>query len=73
LEFYFLLLLEGYKRRRVYHTRRTKAIKNHIGCTNSRRAMERMGMKEKAKHYYYAIIVDVNLCCHSKCVMFINW
>ncbi len=67
-----LLLGEGYKRRRVHHTWRTKVTKNHKGCTNNKRAMEKMGMKERAKDYYSAIIVDASLCCHSQCVMFIN-
>jgi hypothetical protein len=60
-----LLLGEGYKRRRVHHIRKTKVTKNHIGYTKNMKAMERMGMKEKAKDCYYAIIVDANLCCHS--------
>jgi len=71
--FVSLLLEEGYKRRNVHHTWRTKVAKNHKGCTNNKRAMERMGLKDRAKVSYYAIIVDANLCYHSQCVMFINW
>jgi hypothetical protein len=60
-----LILGEGYKRRRVHHVGRTRAIENQRCYTGSKRAMERMGMKERAKVYYYAIIIDANLCCHS--------
>jgi hypothetical protein len=41
----------------VHHIRKTRATNNHIGCINSKRAMERMGMKERAKDYYYAILL----------------
>jgi hypothetical protein len=41
----------------VHHIGRTRATKNHIGCTNSKWAMERMGMKERAKDCYYAILL----------------
>jgi hypothetical protein len=44
-----LLLGEGYKRRRLHHTGRTRVTQNHRGCMSSRRAMERMGMKERAE------------------------
>jgi hypothetical protein len=44
-----LLLGEGYNRRRLHHTGRTRVTDNHRGCTSSRRAMERMGMKERAE------------------------
>jgi hypothetical protein len=71
--FVSLLLGERYKRRSVHHTWRTKVTKNHKGCTNNKRAMERMGLKERAKDNYYAIIVDANICYHSQCVMLINW
>jgi hypothetical protein len=70
--FVSLFLGEGYKRRNMHHTWRTKVTNNHKGCTNNKRVIERMGRKEKAKDSYYAIIVDANFCCHSQCVMFIN-
>jgi hypothetical protein len=68
-----LLLGEGYKRRKVHYIGKTNAIENHRGYTSNKRTMERMGMKERAKDCYYAIIIYANLCCHSQCVMFINW